>query len=840
MSGSDAVGGTDGEGHGGIKQEWADVLSTLKLESLGSGPVLISPPTLPTFTGDSNDGQEDYFDTPRYSETPETDISRTSSTSTKGSLGSDLRHSEPSTESDHSHGPSPSALGAPIELVAPTGKPDFESESEATDKDDAHTTSLHLRVDGDAVAAATEFPGSPTSDSTPAQPGTPVSSVEPELSSQLAHPKIPPSRLAHMRVRRMHSLLELADTERSYVGDLETLIDIFFGQLHTLSFFADNDKRTSVVVRNIAEILPVHKEFSKRLDKMVESAGIARADIPEAERAESEGATEAVAELAQILIEFAPKLKLYADFCSRHKEALALIEAAEHRAVEWDAFQQRCAELAFANASARSAVVKRLLFRDYLIKPVQRLCLYPVVLDMLLRNAADLEDTQLHEAIEGMRHVVEVVDEASRKRDVVLHSEAIASRIEVPSSFPPNFLSTLGNCLMAGNLDVLYHHATLAPLAMPLPIKYYGCLLYESFVLIVKGVWPKSAVVAQSPGGAMRHFRRLSGTEMLSLRVPRPLTLTTGSEVDLTALLGEDTDESIVSSTVASSQHSSQPPSPNGSINRHSEDRQESTRAGARLRRKVRDAYLRSRVSSLDAIELESAIEALRIKRGRSSLDGATGEAAIVAADLRHRKSVESLDSIERTLAQRVLPHTKALLAPARGWFTGSGSGPGSVYENEDFSSSQSSLVGGGTAPSSRSSSRASLRGSAEKTGGGSVLKRSESFGWLNKPRDSLRRLSTKSEDTSVLAASTSTATIASASASTIASVTRSSVGPDLPEVVVPVSRASISDASDIAELQRSVSPQRWLARRFFQQNRMSPVVSGDNARVNQQRSTIP
>lgn len=972
----------------GLKQEWADVVSTLKLDSLGADSILISPPNLPLSSYSDHDGPQDYFDAPQLSQSPETDISRTSSTSTKGSRGSDLRHSEAATSSEKSSRESPNALDDPVELLPPAEE--VESEAEDHDNNAEHTTPMVPSVssmESDAMTSVAPSLSAPSVHGDTKHNSNTKPLPLPPLSVPDPISQIPPKRLKNMRIRRMHSMLELADTERSYVGDLEMLVHVFFAQLPTVPFFAEDPRRMDTVVRNSAAILPVHKQFSQRLDAMVAAAGIARTDVPELQRAESPGASNAVAELAWILSEFAPQLEVYSDFCSRHKEALELIGAVEQRGTEWEAYQQRCGDLASTNASTDRTKAKRLLFRDFLIKPVQRLCLYPVVLDMLLRNAVDVEGTQLPESIDKMRHAVEIVDDASRKRHVVLHTEAIASRIELPPTFAPDFLASLGNCIMAGNLDVIYHHATQAPLAMPLPIKYYGCFLYEGFVLIVKvrkphtyvcrhwlplaestisrtdaheqwiqngfrlsvrghhfeliasnpkefrlwysaicaaharakatgsrvypcsvvqltddsnethggaqdplnvfmssqlsdatrgraslsapaeillrhkspprraamdrgmlfsdacmsaralptneGVWPKSAVVAQSPGGAMKHIRRLSGTETLSLRVPRSMSFTSLNDLDLVSP-GQDTPVPDSPQTLSSpylgptqppplppslpsSLPNSRPTTPPGSVARNSSDeraRKEPTGAGARLRRKVRDAYLRSRVPSLDASDLEGAIEGLRIKRNsRTSFDSTEAE-QLCAAELHRRKSAESLDSIDQTLARKLLPRSISTLGSSRNLMQMSATDS----ESDGLSTSPPSVkdVPFSSSPPSRGQLQSPTQ-LAER------IKRSDSLNWIGRSRDSIRKLYGRSDDT---AATGEASTTANENGVAIPGGNTSAVN-----VSARNSTASLPDTDESSNaVRRSLSPQRRLARRFFQQNRMSPMTQGDNA----------
>ena len=50
-----------------------------------------------------------------------------------------------------------------------------------------------------------------------------------------------------------------------------------------------------------------------------------------------------------------------------------------------------------------------------------------------------------------------------------------------------DFVSLLGDCLLAGSLNVVHHHHVLDPVATPMHIKYLGMLLYlGSYLIVVK------------------------------------------------------------------------------------------------------------------------------------------------------------------------------------------------------------------------------------------------------------------------------------------------------------------------------------------------------------------
>lgn len=300
-------------------------------------------------------------------------------------------------------------------------------------------------------------------------------------------------KAARLSVRRLHSILELLETERNYTEDLDLLVHVFFAQLPSLPYFSENGQRLQTVVRNADELLALHRELTAQLRTIVERAT--------AEDAPSDSADRAVVACAETIASLAPRFAVYNEFCARHKEALAHIDTLESRTNEWEQFRQRSAEAAEryvpradaqgappseVGRSPRAVTQRRLLFRDFFIKPIQRVCLYPILLQTIQKNSPNVGQEELAHAIELMRQVTLAVDRASKQRESALLTEMIGSRLEYTTALSPSLFNSLGECRMAGNLDVLHHHSTLAPLSMPLPIKYYGCFLFANFVLIVK------------------------------------------------------------------------------------------------------------------------------------------------------------------------------------------------------------------------------------------------------------------------------------------------------------------------------------------------------------------
>ncbi len=102
----------------------------------------------------------------------------------------------------------------------------------------------------------------------------------------------------------------------------------------------------------------------------------------------------------------------------------------------------------------------KLKFMDYLIKPVQRICKYPLLLDQLHNKRrkrsrggqipvdASWErpmDEALRKAVEAMRAVVDRVNQASEKEAHNLRSALIASRISFSHALPHTGSSSLSS-----------------------------------------------------------------------------------------------------------------------------------------------------------------------------------------------------------------------------------------------------------------------------------------------------------------------------------------------------------------------------------------------------------
>lgn len=173
------------------------------------------------------------------------------------------------------------------------------------------------------------------------------------------------------------------------------------------------------------------------------------------------------------------------------------------------------------DAAAANAQAMRLKFLDYLIKPVQRICRYPMLFDQLRPKhaPADAAAQLVERANAAMRAVVSKVDRASEKQAHRLRSTLIASRLiangpaspvspdgaaERPAQLNAEFMQSLGACLVAGALDVVYHTSSGGVRA-----KYLAAFLYVGGYMVLAKV-PKGGKVYEP-----KHWFSLAGFQIL-------------------------------------------------------------------------------------------------------------------------------------------------------------------------------------------------------------------------------------------------------------------------------------------------------------------------------------
>ena len=157
--------------------------------------------------------------------------------------------------------------------------------------------------------------------------------------------------------KRKLVLLEIVNTERDYLNDLDLMVDMFMKPVTERALLKPMELAT--IFSNLQELIIINKEFLKLLEN-------SRADV---------GADLAAMRVAEDFSRMVESFKRYGRYFADQAFALSTLEKCQATVPAFGAFVNEC----LANPRARG-----LSFFAFLIKPVQRICKYPLLLRVRL------------------------------------------------------------------------------------------------------------------------------------------------------------------------------------------------------------------------------------------------------------------------------------------------------------------------------------------------------------------------------------------------------------------------------------------------------------------------
>ncbi|KAG0160888.1 hypothetical protein PDIDSM_8420 [Penicillium digitatum] len=319
--------------------------------------------------------------------------------------------------------------------------------------------------------------------------------------------------------RRRHILQELVETESDYVLGLKALIGI-------LTIF---DTRREIY-DNIQEILGIHEFFLTQLQTaspmsvpQAQQAGVSeltargitkrigsidlgslknlqqrslrtrslKASVNRRLMALTAEPTEGL-EVARELGKLAISFPAYDKFCSNYELLTQDVALLRRSIANWTIYDQGIEALSKSVASTerrRQEDNKSMTLNDMLIKPIQRLCKYPLVLQDLLRSTPVSDCPSSHDGIQQVLDSIRVLVARINlvagnpiNKDRIDKTITLQGRVDISKSHVlQSIYKDLGPLVMCGVLHITYQTAETTH------GEFMVCVLFERYLLFAKG-----------------------------------------------------------------------------------------------------------------------------------------------------------------------------------------------------------------------------------------------------------------------------------------------------------------------------------------------------------------
>ncbi|CAM1291647.1 ITSN1 (predicted) [Pycnogonum litorale] len=191
--------------------------------------------------------------------------------------------------------------------------------------------------------------------------------------------------------KRQISIHELIDTEQSYMEDMSIVLDVFYKPLKKSCVLSENELQ--VVFVNWTELIMCNTKILKALRVRKKMSPDFVIDI-----------------IGDILCETIPMLTPYIRFCSCQLNAAALIQQKTERSPEFKSVAKKC---------ARDKRAKGMPLSSFLLKPMQRITKYPLLIKKIMEFTPDNhpDHNNLVEALSQAQLKCNEVNEGVRERE---------------------------------------------------------------------------------------------------------------------------------------------------------------------------------------------------------------------------------------------------------------------------------------------------------------------------------------------------------------------------------------------------------------------------------------
>lgn len=189
---------------------------------------------------------------------------------------------------------------------------------------------------------------------------------------------------------RKECITEIYQTEKDYIDDLELIIDVFIFPLRTMQVLTE--QAIYSIFSNLEVLINCNKTMLSELEKIIDAT------------------TGAEVEIGEVFTKLADYFKMYKVYCANQQTSLAAVDQHLKKNANFKKNLDVC------HSDPRC---KGLFLQSYLIKPIQRVCKYPLLLRELIKyTPEDHPDFQpLQNAFEKINEVVANINEGQRQAE---------------------------------------------------------------------------------------------------------------------------------------------------------------------------------------------------------------------------------------------------------------------------------------------------------------------------------------------------------------------------------------------------------------------------------------
>ncbi|KAL8766511.1 MAG: hypothetical protein Q9209_006727 [Squamulea sp. 1 TL-2023] len=326
--------------------------------------------------------------------------------------------------------------------------------------------------------------------------------------------------------QRQKTLEELVVSEAGYIADLKVLIHAYFTLLGSSPNVSHHASKQ--IQQNVTEILALHQDLLAQIQRFIVEPvpQVIRRELPvqpkQARRRSMNGHhlasaiagfvhtartsyesarpinlkensvstdTNNVTEIAKIFGKMLGRFSVYEEYGAKYELMLREMSTTSKSIANWHAFERSIEalanSLALASASEESTR-KGLSFEDLLIKPIQRICKYPLLFEDLYSNTLEVDNAasraELSKILCRLRETAEEINRATNDRDAqarIQRSWLLQDLLVLPEvSTSPASLRLLGHAALCGVLYVAYESEKEVCGA------YMLCVLFKSHLLL--------------------------------------------------------------------------------------------------------------------------------------------------------------------------------------------------------------------------------------------------------------------------------------------------------------------------------------------------------------------